>query len=150
MEKEGYMKKKKVTYSKKVKQIIYRQDTNIGDVPGHQLSNYVRISSINNSDSDFGLSENLEYGQSDHIMGNGSHRGYSDNNYESGDKTHMKWEGTHKTIVKENGGLETNYEGKFEFTGGTGKFNNIKGGGVYKGTITEEGITEEGEYEAEF
>ena len=35
----------------------------------------------------------------DHIMGNGSHRGYSDNNYESGDKTYMKWEGTHNTEV---------------------------------------------------
>ena len=83
-------------------------------------------------------------------MGNGSHRGYSDNNYESGDKTYMKWEGTHKTILKENGGRETNYEGKFEYTGGTGKFKNIKGGGVYKGAITDEGITEEGEIEVEY
>ena len=57
---------------------------------------------------------------------------------------------TQKTIVKENGSWETDYEGKFEITSGTGKFENIKGGGVYKGTITEEGITEEGEYEAEF
>ena len=43
-----------------------------------------------------------------------------------------------------------NYEGNFTYTGGTGKFENIKGGGVYKGTWTAKGITEEGEYEAEY
>lgn len=146
----GGLYEKKVTFKKEVKQEISYQATNIGDVPGHQLTNYVRISSVNNSDPDFGPTENLEYGQSDHIKGNGSHRGYSDVHFKNGDKTYYKQTGTHKTTTKEGGVSETNYEGKFEVTGGTGKFKNIRGGGIYKGTITEKGITEEGEYEVEY
>lgn len=142
--------KKKVAYTKKMKQELSNLVTNIGDVPEHQLTHYVRISSINYSDPDFGPSENLEYGQSDHIHGSGSHRGYSDVHFKNGDTIYNKWEGTHQTTVKEGGAWETNYEGKFEATGGTGKFKNIKGGGIYKGAITEKGITEEGEYEVEY
>ena len=144
------MEKKKVTYTKEMKQQISMSDVFIGDVPGHQLSQYMRITSINYSDPDFGSSENLEYGQSDHIEGNGSHRGYSENNYKSGDKTFVKWGGTHKTIVKEDGVWEVNYEGNYSYTGGTGTFKNIKGGGVYKGTLTATAVTEEGEFEVEY
>ncbi len=142
--------KKKVTYKKEMKQEISYLVTNIGDVPEHQLTNFVRISFVNFSDPDFGPSEQLDYGQSDHIKGNGSHRGYSDVNFKNGDKLFNKWEGSHKTIFKEGGAWETNYEGKFKSTGGTGNFNNIEGGGIYKGTITEKGLTEEGEYEVEY
>ena len=144
------MEKKKITYTKETKQQVSTNDFSIGDVPGHIFTQWVRITSSNYSDPDFGSSENLDYGQSDHIEGNGSHRGYSDNNLKSGDKTHMKWEGTHKTIVKENGEWELNYEGNFSYTGGTGSFKNIKGGGVYKGTWTAEESTEEGEFEVEY
>lgn len=144
------MTKKKVTYTKEMKQQISNNDVQIGDVPEHQFGQWVRITSTNYSDPDFGSSENLDYGQNDHIEGNGSHRGYSDNNLKSGDKTHVKWDGTHKTIVKEGGIWEVNYEGNFTYTGGTGTFKNIKGGGVYKGTLTATGVTEEGEIEVEY
>ena len=73
--------KKKVTYKKEMKQEISYLVTNIGDVPEHQLTNFVRIFFVNFSDPDFGPSEQLDYGQSDHIKGNGSHRGYSDVNF---------------------------------------------------------------------
>ena len=65
--------KKKVMYKKEMKQEISYLVTSIGDVPEHQLTNFVRISSVNFSDPDFGPSEQLDYGQSDHIKGNGSH-----------------------------------------------------------------------------
>ena len=142
--------KKKGTYTKELKQQLSTNDVQIGDVPEHQFLQWVRITSINYSDPDFGSSENLEYCQGDSIEGNGSHRGYSDNNFKSGDKIYNKWEGTHKTIVKEGGVWELNYEGKFSYTGGTGTFKNIKGGGVYKGTRTAKGVTEEGEFEVEY
>jgi hypothetical protein len=142
--------KKKVTYTKKIKQEISRENIYPGDVPKHQFSQFVRISSFTNSDPDFGSSESLEYGQSDSVAGNGSHRGYSVGNYKNEDKTYAKWEGTHKTTVKEGGVWEVIFEGKFQFTGGTGKFKNIKGGGVYKGKITAKGLTEEGEFEVEY
>ena len=144
------MEKKKGTYTKELKQQISISDVFIGDVPGHRFRQYMRISSYNNPDPDFGSSESLEYGQSDSIEGKGSHRGYSDiTNNKSGDKKYIKWEGTHETIVEE-GVWEVNYEGNFTYTGGTGKFENIKGGGGYKGTWTAKGITEEGEYEVEY
>lgn len=139
----------KATYTKKAT-TISRNDVYPEDVPEHQISQHVRKASITFSDPDFGSSEDLEYGQSDTIAGNGSHRGYSVNTYKNGDKTYDKWEGTHKTIVKEGGAWETNVEGKFQYTGGTGKFKNIKGGGAYKGTITAKGENQEGEFEAEY
>ena len=142
--------KKKVTYTKKIKQQISRQDVYPNDVPNHQISQTVRISSISHSDRDFGDTENWEYGQSDSVAGSGSHRGYSVVNYTNGDKTYTKWEGTHQTSMKEGGAWETSYEGKFHITGGTGKFKNIRGQGSYRGTHTAKGLTEEGEFEAEY
>ena len=144
------MTKKKVTYTKEMIQLITTQDVYIEDVPGHQFRQYMRMTSFNFSDPDFGSAESLEFGQSDSIKGKGSHRGYSNNNFKSGDKTYNKWEGTHETIVKEGGVWEVSYEGKFDITAGTGKFKNLKGGGTYKGTWTAKGITEEGEFEAEY
>ena len=129
---------------------ITNQDLFLGDVPEHELRQFMRITSNKYSDPDFESSENLDYGQSDSIAGKGSHRGYSDQAYKSGDKTYIKWEGKHKTIVKEGGVWEVNYEGKFTYNGGTGKFKDITGGGGYKGTWTAEGITEEGEFEVEY
>jgi len=52
--------------------------------------------------------------------------------------------------VKEGGAWESNFEGKIQFTGGTGKFKNIKGGGVYKGTMTAKELTGSGEFEVEY
>lgn len=63
----GGLYEKKVTYKKEMKQEISYLVTNIGDVPEHQLTNFVRISFVNFSDPDFGPSEQLDYGQSDHI-----------------------------------------------------------------------------------
>jgi hypothetical protein len=142
--------KKKIKYTKRILQNISRDVVYPNDVPKHQISQYVRITSITYSDPDMEPSENIEYGQSDSVAGNGSHRGYSVNTHKNGDKAYNKWEGSHKTIVKEDGEWEMNYDGKFQFTGGTGKFKNVKGGGVYKGTITAKEHTEEGEFEAEY
>ena len=102
------------------------------------------------SDPDFGTTDCLQYGQNDSVAGNGTHRGYNICKYKNGDKTYTKWNGTHKVTVKEGGAWEMNYEGKVQYTGGTGKFKNIKGGGVYKGTATAKGGTEEGEMEVEY
>jgi hypothetical protein len=60
------------------------------------------------------------------------------------------FEGTHKVITKEGGAWELNYEGKFEFVGGTGRFKNIKGHGTYRDHITPEGLTEEDEADATY
>ena len=142
--------KKKVTYTKKIKQLISRADVYPGDVPKHKMSQSVRINSVTFSDPDFGTADCWAYGHLDSVAGNGTHRGYGVCHFKNGDKTYAENEGTHKTTVKEGGAWEVNYEGKIQFTGGTGKFKNIKGGGVYKGTITAKGRTEEGEMEVEY
>lgn len=139
----------KSTYTKTA-MTISRNDVYPEDVPEHQISQTVRKASLTSSDPFFGSSENLDYGQSDSIAGNGSHKGYSVNTFKNGDKAYCKWEGTHKTIVKEGGAWETNYEGEYQYTGGTGKFKNIKGGGAYKGRITAKEHTEEGDFEGEY
>ncbi len=102
------------------------------------------------SDPDFGSSEEWIYMHSDSVAGTGTHRGHSVHNFKNGDKTYVKWEGTHKTTVKESGAWELNYEGKSQFTGGTGKFKNIKGGGVYTAIRTVKGFTSKGEFEVEY
>ena len=142
--------KKKVTYTKESSQNISREDVFPGDNPKHKISQTVRIDSLTYSDPDFGSSDDWVYSQIDSVAGTGSHRGYTVSNYKDGDKTFGKYEGAHKTTVKENGAWEVNYEGKYQFTGGTGRFENIKGSGVYKGTITAKGLTEEGECEVEY
>jgi hypothetical protein len=56
--------------------------------------------------------------------------------YSSGDKVFSSVEGTVKTMPKPAGPPEVTFEGKFWYTGGTGKFEGITGGGTYKNTLT--------------
>ena len=53
------MTKKKVTYTKEMIQHITTQDVHIEDVPGHQFRQYMRMTSFNFSDPDFGSAESL-------------------------------------------------------------------------------------------
>ncbi|MDM8540901.1 hypothetical protein QUF90_07415 [Desulfococcaceae bacterium HSG9] len=142
--------KKKVTYIKKNIQTISKENIYPSDVPKHKISQSVKISNNTYSDPDFGSSENWSYGQSDSVAGSGTHRGYTVSKFKNGDKTYAKWEGTHKITFKEGGDWEVNIKGDFQWTGGTGKFKNIKGGGVYKGKVTAKGETQEGEFEVEY
>ena len=68
----------------------------------------------------------------------------------NGDKIYVKWEGNHKTTIKEGGSWELKHEGTAQFIGGTGKFKNIKGKGVYKGTMAAKESTASGEFEAQY
>jgi hypothetical protein len=52
-----------------------------------------------------------------------------------------------KTTPKPAGPPEVTFEGKFWYTGGTGKFEGITGGGTYKNTLTPSANYEfEGQY----
>ena len=63
----------------------------------------------------------------------------------NGDKFFVRIQGS--TVLKD--GAPQSAEGKWNFTGGTGKLKGIKGGGTYKGTAGAEGVTYEveGEYQ---
>ena len=47
-----------------------------------------------------------------------------------------KWEHQLTTVMTEEGTPSTTFEGTFTYTGGMGKYENIKGGGTYKGMFT--------------
>ncbi len=142
--------KNKITVTKESKRHISRTTVNLGDTPKHQLVQFIRLDTGTSSNPDFNDTEQLVYGQSDQVAGSGSHRGHTIVLHKSGDESYAKWEGTHKTTVKEDKSWETSIEGEFQFTGGTGKFKNIKGGGTYKGKMTAEGLIEEVEMEVEY
>jgi len=64
--------KKKVTFTKKMKQLISRADVYIGDVPKHRITQWVRTDSHTYSDPDFGSAEEWIYMHSDSVAGTGA------------------------------------------------------------------------------
>lgn len=88
-------------------------------------------------------------GSSDYVKGNGPHRSYSKMVDPDGDVYFNKAEGRTTTTLSPEGKPVTTIKGTFSFTRGTGKFENIQGGGTYKGKIIGPGILTyewEGEY----
>ena len=65
------------------------------------------------------------------------------------DTTFSSIEGQTKTVPKASGPPEITFAGKWQLTGGTGKWKGITGGGTYQGSVTSAGVTYqfEGEYE---
>ena len=120
------------------------------DKPRHELTQTVVERNMTSTNPDFNDMEVINYSQSDSIAGTGTHRGYSFYYHKKGDKAFTKWESTHKTKIKEDKSWETNIEGKIEFVGGTGMFENIKGGGTYNCSATAKGGTCDAELEAEY
>ena len=120
-----------------------------GDKPEHELT-LATIQEVDySSDPDFNNVQVTAIGFSDYVAGNGNHWGHRVITHPNGDKTSMSYEGTTKTMMKSDGPPETTFEGKWRYTGGTGKFKGIIGGGTYKGELVEEGSKYEweGEYE---
>jgi hypothetical protein len=143
--------KKKITISGK-RPLGYISETNTypGDVSGHQLSQTVYSYDITSSDPDFNGIKTRNQSQVDSIAGKGTFKEYLVYFHKSGDESYVKYEGTFTTNAKEGGAWETPYEGKSEFTGGTGKFKNIKGSGTFKGKVTPEGSAWDWEGEVEY
>jgi hypothetical protein len=120
------------------------------DKPKHLLTQTVQLRKLTSSNPDFNGLDIMNYSQADSIAGNGSHRGYSFYYHKNGDKSFLKWEGIHKASQKEDESWETNAEGYIEFVGGTGMYNNIKGGGNYTCLFTASGGGCEAKVEAEY
>src|SRR5215831_14708739 len=109
-----------------------------GDVPNHEIGQSIRLDTVSSPDPDFDGSRYVNYEQVDQVAGTGSHRGYGRQITRSGDEIYQKWEGSHKTIVRD-GAWESTFQGTFQYVGGTGKFKNIRGSGTYRGTVTAQG-----------
>ena len=142
--------KKKFTLQTKPIANISKTTIYLEDKPKHELTQDVSLRTLTSSNPDFNNMEVMNYGQSDSIAGTGSHRGYSFYYNKNGDKAYTKWEGTHKTTLKEDKSWETNVGGNIEFVGGKGMFNDIKGGGTYKCNFSAKGGGCEAEVEAEY
>jgi hypothetical protein len=118
--------------------------------PDHEYVQGVFVDAVKTRSPEFDIVEARIVNQDDTLNGDGRHRGVEIDVFSNGDTAINNYEGTHKVITKEGGAWEVNYEGKYEFVGGTGRFKNIKGHGSYRGHITPEGLTEEDEAEVTY
>jgi hypothetical protein len=132
--------KKKVMGTDKLGQPSDRTAVYPGDDPNHELVLYTRRDTTTSSDPVWNETEVMIYEQDDQVVpGTGTHRGYARRLFKNGDTCYGSYEGTHKTTFKEDGSREATWEGTWKVTGGTGKFEKIKGGGTYRGKFTAEG-----------
>jgi len=106
----------------------------VGDIIGHVLfmstSEGKNVNTGEHAFMDGAQIVNMSY--SDLIQGSGVHNGYV-NFTRNGDAIYAKWEGKVTTVQTAEGAPATSFEGNLTYTKGTGKFENIKGNGTFKG-----------------
>jgi hypothetical protein len=115
------------------------------DASNHDLS-LVEVRGVQKSTDQHWENAKITYwGTADLIAGNGPQHGYFVNEHADGDRDFGTFEGKIVTT-----GGEVAIEGNWKYTGGTGKFQGLTGGGTYKGRMTsatEVENTWEGAYE---
>ena len=121
------------TASGKVVSVLAETRVRPGDKPNHELVMTRRMDTITYSDSTFTSGQALLAEVADAMIGTGgSIRGYFAITHPSGDKTFTSYEGTYTATPKPTGPPELRGQGKWSYTGGTGKFDGIVGGGTFK------------------
>lgn len=114
-----------------------RKDVEVGDVIGHVIS----FSTSEGTNASAGENAFLEgaqvinYSMGDIVKGNGQQRGYIKIS-KGEDGAIAKWEHNLVTVMSADEQRSTSFEGKFTYTGGTGIYAGIKGGGTFKGQFT--------------
>ena len=111
----------------------YQTTLNLEDVPEHvvRLSHY--ISEHTCTCPEIGNFRQYLYSYSDTAAGIGTDVGYWTDETKTGDKIFGKHSGTQKTETNPDGSWEMTFSGEWEATGGTGKFEGIKGKGTFAG-----------------
>ena len=113
---------------------IHSAGVHIDDVEGHNLT----LEEGEGTNKSTGEQEFLHgaqvtfFGTSDHVMGNGTGRGYAKLAL-GDDAVFLKHEGTVETRPPTKGIRNTTFKGTFSFYKGTGRYKNIQGSGTYKG-----------------
>jgi hypothetical protein len=103
----------------------------VGDVPNHELG-LVMISGPQTVSDPLWTGSMVSYwGMADLIDGNGPQTGYFVNRHSNGDIDR----GTFEAMITTAGGATT-LEGAWKFSGGTGAFARISGGGSFKTKLT--------------
>lgn len=102
----------------------------VGDIPGHQ----VRIYEIQRAFPDVRPNcerlkwiEEWNHGFSDYIDLNGRAWGYEVRTLENGDRIYVEYSGTSRTMVAPDGSKKSSFEGFGRWTGGTGKYQAVRG-----------------------
>jgi hypothetical protein len=117
----------------------------LNDMPYHEMR-LATISGIQKTSDPMWNDARITYcDTADLTAGNGPHRGYFTNTHPNGDQDFGSFEG----MVRTTDGNVT-LEGNWKYTGGTGQFKGISGGGTYKGRLTSPTEVEnnwEGKYE---
>lgn len=127
--------------------VISRNVMPINDPVGREIGTELVLSELHFTNSPIKVKEEWVYSQFDYVGGTGPHWGIFVDVLESGEQTVGRFEGN--TVMKANpdGSWVMTWEGTHRYTGGTGKFKNVKGGGTYKGKATSTGeyteLTEE-------
>jgi hypothetical protein len=99
------------------------------DSPTRALVQLVRKDELDSSNPDFSGAECTVNEQLETFGVSGSHRGYSYCVHKNGDKSYFRYEGTQ--VVTTASTCEAQFQGTFQILGGTGKFQNLRGEGVY-------------------
>ncbi len=119
-----------------------QQQVDVSDHPGHSISimqmkctwtKPMEVAGVQDKDG-------TDSGMADLHAGAGTSHGYYVDNMANGDKAYVHWQG------KES---KDGSEGKWTYTGGTGKFKGLKGGGTYKSKRAQDGsstVDVDGEY----
>jgi hypothetical protein len=119
--------KMKITGSNKTERIVSQDMVTPGDAPGHMMMQTVTMSMTTSSNEDWKNTTMMDCQHLDQSGDKGKHEGYGYHSHKGGDQAFFKYMGTQQSA----GEGKMAMEGKFEWTGGTGKFKNIKGGGTY-------------------
>jgi len=116
----------------------------LSDVPNHALN--LEVSGPQQStDPQWNDARVTYWDVADLVAGSDPQRGYFLNEHADGDRDWGSFEGQITTS-----GSQVTLEGTWTFTGGTGKFRGIRGGGSYQGRMTSPGnvaMEWQGEYQ---
>jgi hypothetical protein len=132
---------RKISGTAKVMAVLAQTMMTLGDKPGHEVSLIRHLELDNSADPNF---DNIEYDvveTTDYVTGSGMHHGYRVSTMTGGDKLYSAYEGTTNVAARPGAFPEVTFAGKWWFTGGTGKFAGITGGGTYKGQAGSAGVT---------
>jgi len=102
----------------------------VGDIPGHQIRVFeLKRTFPDDKPNCEGLkrTEALEHAYSDYYDRNGTLHAYEVITYENGDKIFGVVDGITQTVTAPDGSKKTSFFGVSRFTGGTGKYANVRG-----------------------
>lgn len=116
---------------------IQQHAIDAGDAKGHQIR-ILEIKKVLPKDAPVyeGVKavEEWNRGYSDYVDGNGRNWGYTTIVLENGDKIFGRWDGVSQTIISADGSKKSSSISASTFTGGTGKFQKIRG--TFRGSST--------------